>query len=770
MNKINSVIKFDLHIHSNASSYKEANGIVDQSTKENLDVLFNKLNQNEISLFAITDHNRFDAELYRAIRQKLETDKEKYPKVLNALAGIEFDVQLEENQEKCHIIAIFDANEKNCDQITNGLKIRELKTREEVYTRDEFEKILHKIALNVILIAEQRKGITHKGRGNASLSDSVENVESILKVGYFNALEVQKNHVEGILLNDLHELNCKISIFCGSDCHEWEAYPKHDQTAKDCSFEPSQAKMLPTFKGLLMALTSPNTRFDCDETHDEPIIKDIVINGVCLPLVNGINVIIGENGAGKTTLLDLIYGRNLKDYIKKAKAFKNITCHNSTNSPKIKYLRQGQLVQDFFQGKLFQDEGIENFLPINNEEFNYIYTKYGQQLKQAILFNIEKTNRKNNLKTRKFKYEEIDLNTSFFITVSSFKKFKDFSNIHAEPYNDIKDACNKIKTCTDNKYFSRYKNDLDKVKNILNRIMDQIQIAYYKDEQKIQIQNSLLNCIHTYKNKIHELSTQHDKKASQYKQKIEKFVDDIVEVIKDKLKANNFPVFPDKIKRFSSNKKKGFCFNCVAKYHDKDLQDDFLSYMFKKEFRNFKKIESISSEEKFEEAIFHRSKTEDNNEQWNCNLEKFIEAFADKPTKTITNDTGNQEIGNTLGEMSLAFYSYYTNERGTWDVLMIDQPEDNISNKNIRDKMINYLRNIQQGKQIIFVTHNPLLVVNMDVDNVIYLNKNNDTIEAIGGCLEYEDGHTNILHTIAESMDGGTETIERRLKAYGKNY
>ena len=167
MNKINSVIKFDLHIHSNASAYKEANGIVDQSTKEHLDVLFGKLNQHEISLFAITDHNRFDAELYRAIQQKLKTDKKQYPKVLNALAGIEFDVQLEENQEKCHIIAIFDANEKNCDQITNGLKIRELKTREEVYTRDEFEKILHKIALNVILIAEQRKGITHKGRGNA---------------------------------------------------------------------------------------------------------------------------------------------------------------------------------------------------------------------------------------------------------------------------------------------------------------------------------------------------------------------------------------------------------------------------------------------------------------------------------------------------------------------------------------------------------------------------------------------------------------------------
>lgn len=44
MNSINSVIKFDLHIHSKESAYKEANEIVNQSTKKNLDVLFTKLN------------------------------------------------------------------------------------------------------------------------------------------------------------------------------------------------------------------------------------------------------------------------------------------------------------------------------------------------------------------------------------------------------------------------------------------------------------------------------------------------------------------------------------------------------------------------------------------------------------------------------------------------------------------------------------------------------------------------------------------------------
>ena len=40
---INNNIKIDLHIHSAASSYKEDNEIVKNSTKENIHVLINKL-------------------------------------------------------------------------------------------------------------------------------------------------------------------------------------------------------------------------------------------------------------------------------------------------------------------------------------------------------------------------------------------------------------------------------------------------------------------------------------------------------------------------------------------------------------------------------------------------------------------------------------------------------------------------------------------------------------------------------------------------------
>lgn len=772
MNTINSVIKFDLHIHSKASAYKEANGIVDQSTKENLNVLFDKLNQYQVGLFAIADHNRFDSDLYKAIKQKLLTDKEKYPKVLNALAGVEFDVKLEEGKEKCHIIAIFDANEENCELITNGLAaIKELEKPEEVYTRDEFEKILRKINLNVILIAEQRKGITHKEGGEASLSDSVEKPESILKIGYFNAVEVQKNHVEGILLNDLHKFNCKIPIVSGSDCHQWSAYPKHNGEAKT-SFSHSQAKMLPTFKGLLMALTSPDTRFDCANSNKSPVLTEISINDEKFPLVMGLNAIIGENGSGKTTLLEIINGHTQKTHIKDLKRSNNIEFGTSIQDPNFKYIEQGQIVTDYQDRKLLNNEEFNNFEQIDSNKFISTYRKYAGQLKSAILENIERQRRKEKLQLHKIELKEPPATSSFYISVFASADFQNFTNPHREPFFQINALVEQVQSCKNEPYFISYKDILSQVESSLNLIKKRVSISYERIQLEIDIKNMILSHIKEYERRNAERSTRKAKEAASYKQDRNQVILDICAVIKDKVTPNIFPNFPSSLEGISSKKTKGFSFISQTKYHKKNLKDDFFSYMFKKDFSALDEIKNINSRKILgEDVIFRCTKQSDIETQWENNLSKFLEDFS-QSTKTIIDDKEVHPMGNTLGEMSLVFYKLHTFEQNSWDVLIIDQPEDNISNNNIRRNLISYLRSIQKGKQILFVTHNPLLVVNMDVDNVICLHKENDKIKAVGGCLEYEnkDKNINILDIIAENMDGGTEAIERRLKAYGKSH
>ena len=66
------------------------------------------------------------------------------------------------------------------------------------------------------------------------------------------------------------------------------------------------------------------------------------------------------------------------------------------------------------------------------------------------------------------------------------------------------------------------------------------------------------------------------------------------------------------------------------------------------------------------------------------------------------------------------------------------------------------------------VTHNPLLVVNQDVDQVLFVRKINDKMEVVAGCLEFEDENVSILDIVAHNMDGGKASTEKRLKVYGK--
>ena len=84
---LNNVINIDLHIHSKASAYKEEKGFVDKETKENLPILFQALNDRNINLFSITDHNRFDAELYKECT-RIINDESNYSNVRGIVAGI----------------------------------------------------------------------------------------------------------------------------------------------------------------------------------------------------------------------------------------------------------------------------------------------------------------------------------------------------------------------------------------------------------------------------------------------------------------------------------------------------------------------------------------------------------------------------------------------------------------------------------------------------------------------------------------------------------
>lgn len=102
-------------------------------------------------------------------------------------------------------------------------------------------------------------------------------------------------------------------------------------------------------------------------------------------------------------------------------------------------------------------------------------------------------------------------------------------------------------------------------------------------------------------------------------------------------------------------------------------------------------------------------------------------------------------------------------------IYLIDQPEDHISQKAIKEKVLKQFRRMGQFRQVIMVTHNPQFIVNLDVDNVIFLSMENGEFKVRSGSLEYENDEYSILNIVADNIEGGLPTIMGRMKRYEKN-
>ena len=102
-------------------------------------------------------------------------------------------------------------------------------------------------------------------------------------------------------------------------------------------------------------------------------------------------------------------------------------------------------------------------------------------------------------------------------------------------------------------------------------------------------------------------------------------------------------------------------------------------------------------------------------------------------------------------------------------IYLIDQPEDQISQNAIKHSVLKEFRSIAQSRQVILVTHNPQFLVNLDVDNVVALSMEEGELSVRHGALEYECDEYSILQVVADTVEGGLDTIKKRMKRYDKN-
>ena len=765
---LNNNIRIDLHIHSKASEYKEAEGYVAESNIENIEILLSKLQENNVNLFSITDHNRFDYELYKRIKELI--NKEPYENIKNNLPGVEFDVKLEKDSKiACHVICIFDENdEEKISRIQEKIEeVKKIENIEDSYSLDEFETILYKIGLSVLLIAHQKSDLDVKDslQNHHSLSEAVDNPKEWIKTGFINALEYQKPRVQGMIKNSLKNLKWKFATITGSDCHVWSAYPNKDDNSEEPKDYLTNIKSLPTFKGLVLSLTSPETRFERkDEGNSSNYINEIKIGDKTYGLSTGINAIIGENGAGKSFVLGKINEEDKKEY-KKINEINKIKI-SKVGNPSLTKISQGEIIEKVKTGNLLDNNSdfYDDISSIN--EFKSGINTFLVNLKKYVDENIKEKENQDKINNLKIQIKEFKDVNNYYISLNT--DIETIDNNAQDRYTKINDIYNQL--------YSEYQSNLDfyieEKGGIISKgltILQDLRREIAKDRDEISQKNKVINIIvgvfDDMNTKIKAERTSQENENETMLTEIRDFSMKIKNYLMCKNKEAEFPNFPKAIEGTSVKSKLGFRFIKEAKYNNANLENELYKYLFVQNYQSREKIININTKEEYASAVNGVSSYEMIESKLESNVHKFIAEYTKEETR-IKDENGTDDIGTTPGEIALTYYKLQLSKEINSDVILIDQPEDDISMKRIEEYLIEYFNNVRDKKQVIFVTHNPLLVVNLDVDNVINITKDRKNVLDIkAGCLE--DG--DILKIVSDNLDGGKDAVERRLKIYGTN-
>jgi predicted ATPase len=661
---------------------------------------------------------------------------------------------------------------------------------EMAFTEEKFLSILRKINLDTVLIAHQKNTLTSQNaRKTDANSVGEERFQEFIYTDFFEAFEFKnkKNEIFNKSYAFSRGIVEDIRFITGSDCHDWRCYPK--ETASDNSeFRYTYVKCLPTFRGLVMAITdyrrikTVNSFFNPAETYS-PSIK-MTINGVDkeIPLSRGINVIIGDNSIGKSLLLHKItdyrkkHSKLLKTSIAKSydKYLKQngITIHSKLSADEIfGFDMQGEVREKFEEEKIKSDEFLRGYYPAAINPAPYRETVQ-RELNRIFSYLTEKF-ALDDMESNLGKFPIIDLekvsaeSLTFIGNVSrNNKKVEGYGNVSSDTLTVVE----KLKSIEECQWLD------DEDRALLGEIESQLRSLaskYDKKKQQAIEENAKIgifqSVISNFKQQYQMSVSDTQKLLSSYNENLGNAIDRVIELKSRRVKNLNPEITIEKKGiEIRTNRVFEYEFNSrlVVLAIDADYIRDLFVRVFKKDINCF--ILDMTQQDIADALPYYEGACAGALEALKTRIkEKLDEDFREKYTITQQGTDRTQELSSGFNsKIYFDLLSYETDHNG---VYLIDQPEDNISQKAIREYLLDRFKVMGEHRQVIIVTHNPQFIVNLDVDNVIYLGKSENSIIVQSGALEYKNDEYSILDIISTHIEGGLDTLRRRWKRYEKS-
>jgi len=598
-----------------------------------------------------------------------------------------------------------------------------------------------------------------------------------MKNGMFNINYALKN-------NENYD---QIRFITGSDCHDWSVYPKHDSKENsNLEFYFTYLKCLPTFRGLAMAfsdmrrISTNNNLFTPRSKSLDSIQVNIDNKDYDIKLSPGINVIIGDNSIGKSLLLhkitnyEYLEDKKIKDgyenYLKGNKIKVNTKLDKSNihtfdyqGSIRDKFSKDKQDNSKFLKEKFPEDLNKEIYkmkiMTVFNDLFDCLENKFDYDDKYRELISLTMVDEE--VVSKNISAKKIGVNKTDIKKATKLKNY--YEAIIAkidENYNLIEDNLEK-KT-------------IDEFKVKLLEFSEKYGLLNKKATKVYNVKTSMNNGIANYTKQIaswkNELETTKSKFETEDSINLSNTISDLVKLRLNK-KLLSFDNINEKIepsvlsfgeylfvKKFK---------NCTS------INDEYIKSVLNRVFKDNAKfdIERITEDE-LKSMIRNYG---DSNVAPLDVLKTRIDNIIDDDLEPLPSITlhGNNVYSKLSSGMNSSIYFDILSTDQREGIYIVDQPEDDISQNSIKSNVLNNFKTMSYGRQIIMITHNPQFVVNLDADNVICIIKDeNDDICVKSGALEYVDKANNvdILDTVAKSLDGGIESIQKRWKRYEKNF
>lgn len=781
---VKSGLKIDLHIHSCASGIKDGKK-VKHNTVQNLPILIRKLNAEGVNICAVTDHDVFSYEIYSGLKIA-ETQTGSIQKVL---PGVEFSVCFEnDDSEKkvIHVVTIFSDEDNSKIQNIESVLQSIRPDVQGAYSEECFLKILRIIDLDTILIAHQKNSLSStKPRKNDANSLGDKKFHEFVYSDYFEAFEFKNRRNEVLNKNYLLQANLEkqVRFVTGTDCHDWNVYPREDSSDKLTNFPYTFVKCLPTFRGLVMAVTDSSrlktvdSFFNAEKFSLDCITLHTKGKQITIPLSKGINVIIGDNSIGKSLLLHAIVdfeksGDKLPAHIKKGYK-KCMDKHKLQISKQISpenvfyFDMQGEVRAKFEENHLNATEFLSRYFPpnINPQPYKSLVVN---EIDRMINYLSEKFSIDSEIrKLQPFKISISDGPPESLVFINNLRSHKKDMKSITDILSKISELILLIEQLAQLPVDEEDRVYLEEQLNFIREIQKKYQVRV----EGIQAENERIEII---AKTIIKISTQHNRNISDNHKKETSFLSNTTEI---KETLINILAKQRKLQKYLPHIEETaivpvsntvFDYQFISRLNVDKLDTEYFMSHIRKALRSNKEIDWDTINESYLKEIILKYDGSKPVLQFfkETLLASIEEDFTPKNVIIYQGMDKSEELSSGLNAKIYFDLLSYENTRD--GIYIIDQPEDNISQSAIKTYLLDRFKTMGENRQILMVTHNPQFIVNLDIDNLIYIFRTGDTLNVYSGALEYADDTYNILDIVAKNIDGGLDSIQKRWKRYEK--